>query len=101
MLQAGCSVWSLCAAVARRAAADGGRTRDTRLADILRASGPWRSDMPHRHSPVASNHFPGVTHGAVRTLAHGADTIACHIAVDYTAEEEDDPTAGLWWVLLT
>lgn len=96
MLQPGCSVRSLCAAVARRAAASvDGRTRDTRLADILRESGPGRSDMPHRHYPVADNHYPDVVHGSVRTFASGRQ-----IAVQYPPYEDDDPTAGLWWVCI-
>lgn len=56
---------------------------------------PWK-----RVYPVAENHYPGVQPGTILTFHNESGDAYYVVAMTYSPEEEDDPTAGMWWVLI-
>jgi hypothetical protein len=53
----------------------------------------------HRHTPVADNHYPDVREGDCVLHAYSSGDL-WDVAIHFPPEEEEDPTAGLWWVLI-
>jgi|WetSurMetagenome_2_1015567.scaffolds.fasta_scaffold334011_1 hypothetical protein len=66
---------------------------DAQQIDAIRA-------VYHRHTPVADNHYPDVCEGDCVLHAYPSGENLWSVAVYFPSEEEEDPTEGLWWVLI-